>query len=95
MARLKVLHRKNFCIVIALSFDFFNTNNADSIYVLAQHGRVGSVYLYLMQTVPILALWIGKARQDMFEVLNESAPRNMLRLFPSYFGKAQYNCTEK
>ena len=28
MAHLKVLYRKNFCIIIAFSFDFFNTNNA-------------------------------------------------------------------
>ena len=41
-------------------------------------------YLHLMQTVPILALWIDEAPRDMFDVLNEAATRHVLRLFPSY-----------
>jgi DNA replication licensing factor MCM2 len=41
-------------------------------------------YMHLMESEPILAFWLADAPRDMFDVLNESATRHTLMLFPSY-----------
>ena len=41
-------------------------------------------YLHLMSAVPVLAIWAVDAPRDVLEVLDESATRHVLRLFPSY-----------
>ena len=41
-------------------------------------------YLHLMAREPIIAMWIADAPRDMLDLLNETATRYALRLFPSY-----------
>ena len=41
-------------------------------------------YLHLMNSEPILAVWLADAPKDMLVVLNEAATRHTLMLFPSY-----------
>ncbi len=41
-------------------------------------------YMHLMQSQPVLAIWLVDAPSDMFDVLNEAATRHTMRLFRSY-----------
>ena len=41
-------------------------------------------YLHLMQKEPIIAIWVADAPRDMLDILNETATRYALRMFPSY-----------
>ena len=41
-------------------------------------------YLHLMESEPILAVWLADAPGDMLDVLNEAATRHTLMLFNSY-----------
>jgi len=41
-------------------------------------------YLHLMAKEPIIAIWIADAPRDMLDILNETATRYTLRMFPSY-----------
>jgi DNA replication licensing factor MCM2 len=41
-------------------------------------------YVHLMESEPILAVWLSETPKDMIDVLNEAATRHTLGLFPSY-----------